>query len=60
MLQARLACRLAAIDSLVQSVNVWEFNWSAWRLLDRLIDGIDEVCISQTSSSPRLTLNPAS
>ncbi|POW22747.1 hypothetical protein PSHT_00923 [Puccinia striiformis] len=32
-----------SIDALVHSINLHQFNWSAWKLLQKLIEGADEL-----------------
>lgn len=38
--------RAEAITSLVQSVSLFPYNWSAWLKIVELLDGEDEVRIS--------------
>ncbi|KAI9617755.1 hypothetical protein KEM48_006999 [Puccinia striiformis f. sp. tritici PST-130] len=43
ILLSRGGYRLEAIDALVHSINLHQFNWSAWKLLQKLIEGADEL-----------------
>lgn len=43
ILLSRGGYRLEAIDSLVHSINLHQYNWSAWKLLQKLIEGADEL-----------------
>jgi hypothetical protein len=43
ILLSRGGYRLEAIDALVHSINLQQYNWSAWKLLQKLIEGADEV-----------------
>lgn len=43
ILLSRGGYRLEAIDALVHSINLQQYNWSAWKLLQKLIEGADEL-----------------
>ncbi|OAV96526.1 hypothetical protein PTTG_00976 [Puccinia triticina 1-1 BBBD Race 1] len=43
ILFSRGGYRLEAIDALVHSINLHQYNWSAWKLLQKLIEGADEL-----------------
>lgn len=43
ILLSRGSYRLEAIDALVHSINLYQYNWSAWKLLQKLIEGADEL-----------------
>ncbi|KAI8457073.1 hypothetical protein BY996DRAFT_6430610 [Phakopsora pachyrhizi] len=43
ILLSRAGYRLEAIDGLVHSINLYQYNWSAWKLLQKLIEGSDEL-----------------
>ncbi|MBW0479699.1 hypothetical protein O181_019414 [Austropuccinia psidii MF-1] len=43
ILLSRGGYRLEAIDALVHSINLYQHNWSAWKFLQKLIEGADEL-----------------
>lgn len=46
LLQGELGQRLEAMSSLVQSINIFPYNWSAWLKLTDLLDGEEEVSVT--------------
>ncbi|KAG0139623.1 hypothetical protein CROQUDRAFT_101269 [Cronartium quercuum f. sp. fusiforme G11] len=43
ILLSRQSYRLEAIDALIHSINLYSYNWSAWKFLQKLIEGADEL-----------------